>query len=181
MSDAVIKNTVDKEYLSSLMTNAGRSLLEYSKDKKVMLVFLRHFGCIFCKEALYDISKKRQEIESKDVQIVFVHMTNYEIAEEYLDKYDLGDLPTISDIDCVTYRDFGLAKGTFSQLFGFMSWVRGAEVTLLKGQIIAAKELGDGYQMPGIFMIYKGLIVNDFIHKNASSKPDYEELIQIDL
>ena len=173
MSATLIKSKIDSRYLKSINTNTKNNLYQYTSNSRVMLVFLRHFGCIFCKEALHDLANKNKELESMGIQIVFVHMTDNKIADDYLEKYGMSDIPHISDPDCILYRDFGLAKGTFSQLFGFMTWIRGAEVTLTKGQMVVAKELGDGYQMPGIFVIKKDKIEKEFIHETASDTPDY--------
>ena len=78
--------------LSSMLTNDGASVLEYSQKSPVMLVFLRHFGCIFCKEALFDISKKRKSMEAKGVKIILIHMASEEVAEDYFKMFGLKGL-----------------------------------------------------------------------------------------
>ena len=76
---------VDDQLFSSMMTNVGRNLKDLSMERPVMLVFLRHFGCTFCREALADISKKREVLESMGAKLVFVHMAEPEIAERAAD------------------------------------------------------------------------------------------------
>ena len=71
-----------KEWLNEMVTNNGDSVLNLTFENPVLLVFLRHFGCIFCKEALVDISKNRSKIETGGLKIVFVHMTDVETAEK---------------------------------------------------------------------------------------------------
>ncbi|MFM7090710.1 MAG: AhpC/TSA family protein, partial [Bacteroidota bacterium] len=71
-----------KEWLSEMFTNKGETLLNLSNNNPVLLVFLRHFGCIFCKEALIDISKSKADIEAGGISIVFVHMTDFETADK---------------------------------------------------------------------------------------------------
>ena len=63
--------------------NEGKSLLSYSYKKPVMLIFLRHFGCVFCKEAMTDLSKIKEEIKQKNFRLAFVHMAENEIAQKY--------------------------------------------------------------------------------------------------
>ena len=58
-----------------------------------------------------------------------------------------------------------------------MSWVRGAEATLLKGQNFIAKELGDGFQMPGVFLLKDNNLIHEFVHQKASDKPEYMSFI----
>ena len=158
------------------MTNTGKTVLDLSNEKPVLLVFLRHFGCIFCREALKDISNKRKEFENKGVHIVLVHMSDSATAEKYFDDYNLKGIIHVSDPDCMYYASFGLVKGSFNQLFGLKNFIRGVEQTI-KGNLITFKQIGDGFQMPGIFMIRQGRIIDSYIHKFAADRPDYENII----
>ena len=163
--------------MENMITNTGESLASLSYKKPILLVFLRHFGCTFCREALADIAKRRASIEEMGTQIVFVHMANNEVAERYFNRYDLDGAIHIGDQECVYYREFGLLKGSFTQLFGLQSWIRGFQAGVLDGQGIGP-QLGDGFQMPGVFMIIDGEVKEQFIHKLASDRPDYLQLVQ---
>jgi hypothetical protein len=55
--------------------------------------------------------------------------------------------------------------------------IRGIEVTM-KGTSLGLKQIGDGFQMPGIFMIHNGRIADSYIHKTASDRPDYDNIIK---
>jgi hypothetical protein len=164
-----------KEWLSEMFTNNGESLMNISMDNPVLLIFLRHFGCIFCKEALADISKNKSNIEVGGVKIVFVHMTDYETAEKQFHKFGLFDITHISDPDCKFYAAFGLVKGNFNQLFGLQSLIRGFSAGIQNGQAPSA-QIGDGFQMPGVFVIVNGEIKEQFIHRLSSDRPDYLQL-----
>ena len=61
---------VDVFALDQIKTNTGQDLLSMTKEKPVLLIFLRHFGCVFCQQALKDIHKLRKELESKGVTFV---------------------------------------------------------------------------------------------------------------
>lgn len=163
--------------IQKMVTNTGESLHSLSFKKPTLLIFLRHFGCIFCREALKEISNKRSDFDEKGVQIVFVHMTDFETAEDYFNKYGIDHPTHISDPECKYYSAFGLAKGSISQLFGLKTMLRGIEVTM-KGTTFGLKQIGDGFQMPGIFMINNGRIADSYIHKTASDKPDYDDIIK---
>ncbi len=166
---------VDRELLGQMIANTGESVQEMSFLQPTMLVFLRHFGCTFCREALSDISKRRKDIESMGTRIVFVHMSDDEIAERYFNRYDLEGATHISDPVCKYYAAFGLVKGNFNQLFGLHFFIRGFQSGILEGHG-AGKLLGDGFQMPGIFVIQDGKIKESFIHKLVSDRPNYVEL-----
>ena len=171
----MLATQIEQEVLGEMVANTGESLHDISHQQPVMLVFLRHFGCTFCREALSDISNRRADIESGGVRIVFVHMASEDIANKYFEKYNLSGAVHISDPTCRFYSQFGLVKGNFTQLFGLKTWIRGFQAGMLDGHGIGA-QLGDGFQMPGIFIIQDGKLVESFIHKLASDRPDYVKL-----
>ena len=173
----MIPGGIEEEVLDQMITSTGESLREAAGKNPVLLVFLRHFGCVFCREALSDISRRRKEIESTGTRIVFVHMTDNEIAERYFTRYDLDNATHISDPECSYYRAFGLMRGNFNQLFGLHSWIRGFSAGVVAGHG-AGPQLGDGFQMPGVFVIQNGEIRESFIHKLSSDRPDYQELLK---
>lgn len=163
--------------MAEMMTSEGTSLLEESQQQPVMLVFLRHFGCTFCREALNDISQKRHLIESMGTKIIFVHLSDRETAERFFKKFKLGGISFIGDPDCRFYAEFGLTKANFTQLFGLRSWMRGFQSAVVR-QHGMAPPIGDGFQMPGVFIIQDGEIQEAFIHKLSSDRPDYEKLVR---
>lgn len=162
--------------MESMTTNGGKTVAEISKEKPVLLVFLRHFGCLFCREALKDLSAKREEFSDKNINLIFVHMAEEDVAQQYFEDFGLTGVDHISDPECKYYSRFGLVKGTYSQLFGFKNWIRGVELTT-KGIPFSLKQIGDGFQMPGIFMIRNQKVEGSFIHKSAADRPDYESII----
>lgn len=169
---------VNKQNLQLVVTNKGNNLLDLSRKNPVLLVFLRHFGCVYCKASLVEIASRRINFEKKGVQVVMVHMADFEVGEEYMEAYKLQDIEHVSDKDCKIYAMFGLVKGSFSQLFGLKTWIRGFELAATKQMIPSSKRVGDGFQMPGLFLIQDGEIKSSFIHHSVADKPDYEGLIQ---
>ena len=168
---------VNINVINSTMTNKGRTLNDASQEKPVLLVFLRHFGCVFCREAMKDIGNKRSEWEKRNINVVLVHMSDEETSEKYFDKYGIPGIENISNPSCSLYASFGLTKGSASQLFGLKNWIRGFEVTVIKGLPLGLRQIGDGFQMPGVFLISEGQIMDSYIHASASDRPDYESLI----
>ena len=168
----MLANELPLTVLDSMKTNTGETVYEQSQTKPIMLVFLRHFGCTFCREALSDLSKQREEIEQLGVKLVFVHMSDEETANEYFNEYHLAGSTHVCDPECRYYQAFGLAKGSFNQLFGLATWIRGFSAGVVAGHGIGPR-LGDDTQMPGIFIVSKGEIKNSFVHKLASDRPDY--------
>ncbi|MCP4443680.1 MAG: redoxin domain-containing protein [Aureispira sp.] len=169
---------LDPEILEVIYTNEGEDLLHLSQKNTVMLLFLRHFGCTFCRESLTDISKIRKEIEDLGIKIVAIHMAEEEVADEYFKNYNLANLTHISDPDVSLYDYFGLSKGRFFQLYGLKVWLRGLKAGILDGHgLKVSSELGSFQQMPGVFMLKDGQIITKFVHKSASDRPDYKDLV----
>lgn len=159
-----------------MIVPSGRSVFDMSMENPVLLVFLRHFGCTFCREALADLSKKQNEFAKQQVQLVLVHMSDESTASNYFEKYQLKEFEAISDPECRYYEKFGLGKGTMNQLFGLRVWLRGFEAGVINAHGIGPM-MGDGFQMPGVFLIHNGKIREKFIHQFASDRPDYGQLI----
>ena len=139
------------ETMKQMKTSDQSDVFTLSDKKLVFLVFLRHFGCVFCRESLVDLSKKREKMTAEGVLPVFVHMSSFEIAEEFFKKYQMEGVTHVSDPECQFYHSFGLVKGRFNQLFGLKTFVRGFEVAATKGIFPTLTQIGDGYQMPGSF------------------------------
>ena len=168
---------LEKEALNTMIVNTGEKLINISKDKPVILVFLRHFGCQFCREALSNLSEIKPLFDKKGIELVFVHMSEDKIAELYFQKFHFNKPIYISDPQCRYYEAFGLTKGSLNQLFGLQTWVRGFTAQKAYGSEVG-KHLGDNFQMPGMFNICEGNVMQRYIHKNVAAKPDYNSFIE---
>ena len=153
-------------------------LLQRSRQNPILVVFLRHFGCTFCRETLADVGARRAQLEGQGVSIVLVHMGPDDKVQELLRDYRLEGIETIEDSFCALYRAFGLRRGSLREVFGPTVWWRGLRA-LLEGQGIG-KLAGDGFQMPGVFLLWQGEIAESYFHESVASRPDYEALAQCD-
>ncbi len=160
--------------MTQFRIGSGHSLWQLSFEKPLLLVFLRHFGCTFCREALSEIARKRanKQLDS-NTKLVFVHMGREDEAANYMAKYGLENEARISDRNCELYRAFDLQRGNLRQTFGIKSWIRGAWLLFRKG-IAPGLLVGDGFRMPGVFLVYQGVIVKEFRHKSVADVPNYE-------
>jgi peroxiredoxin len=164
------------ELLEMYLTNKGNSVHELANQQPVLLVFLRHFGCTFCKEALFNIEKNRAQIEQQGTKIILVNMQTEDKSTQVLEKYNLQDIEFIADQESLLYKAFKLKRGSITQLFGLKVWLRGMYLWFTKGAFVTSPEGADVYQMPGAFLIYKGAVVKQFIHQSAADNPSYLEL-----
>ena len=162
------------EILASARANTGEDLLAMSRRDPLLLTFLRHSGCTFCREALARLGARRQAIESEGTRVAFVHMGTDEQARPLFERYGLGDAPRVSDPGRSLYRAVGLERGDLLQLLGPRVLARGIG-GLLRGYGVG-RMVGDVRQLPGVFLVRDGRLIRAFRHETAADRPDYEDL-----
>ncbi len=81
LADGGVEREARDRMMLKHMTQQGYSLFELSQLQPTLVVFLRHVGCTFCREALSDISQQRAEIEAQGTQIAFVTMSEEPAAQ----------------------------------------------------------------------------------------------------
>jgi peroxiredoxin len=158
-------------------TETGRSLLDLVDESPVLLIFLRHFACAFCAQALDRVSRVRAQIEAKGVRTVFVHLGSPERAKPYFDYYHLSDVERISNPEATLYQLPFFALSRTNPFLHFLNptvwkgWLKGA---MFKYGIGMIKE--DADQMPGVFLLKERKIVRAFRHRTIADEPDYLQL-----
>src|ERR1700728_4248270 len=104
VTDPHTQETEMAAVLREFRTESGRTLLELVDESPVLLIFLRHFGCSFCRQTLDQVSSIREGIEGRGVRPVFVHLGSPERAKPYFDYYHLSDVERISNLDASLYQ-----------------------------------------------------------------------------
>lgn len=171
--DAYEQNTKEEsapkqfhDLLKYVRTNRGETLLELSEKNNVLLIFIRHFGCTFCRETVSEIAKLDAGIKGKNLTPVFIHMSDPDFADEFFGRYYNHPVQHISDPSRVLFRSLGLQRGTLWQLFGPKVVLRGFWAGFFKGHGLGAFE-GDFLQLGGYFVLSKGQVV--FEHKTRGA------------
>ena len=150
----------------------GRTFAELTGEGRWLAVFLRHAGCTFCREALADVAAAREQLRREGVEPVFIHMgEDADRAEAMFARYGLSDSPAFADPGGVLYRRFGLGVGGAAEMFGPGVWGRGVRA-FLEGHGVGKLE-GNGFQMPGVFLIEDGRVVAARRAETAGDRPDY--------
>jgi len=160
----------------TLRDQYGKTLAELSQDAGVLVVFLRHAGCTFCREAIADIAAIKDELSAANIVPAFVHMGD-EAAVDKFKKHGLQEVSRFSDPERQLYREFELEIGSVGQLLGPTTFIRGFKAAILDGHGFGSFQ-GNGLQMPGVFLVRKGEIAAAYRHKTASDRPDYTALLQ---
>ena len=164
--------------LEGSRTESDRTLLELLDESPLLLIFLRHFGCSFCRQTLDQVSKLHQEIRARGANPVFVHLGSPERAKPYFDYYHLSEVERVSNPDGSLYAHpvFHLSRSSPYSHFLIPAvwggWLKGA---IRKYGIGMIQE--DAHQMPGVFFLREREIVNAFQYRTIADEPDYLKLI----
>ena len=164
--------------LASIRTESGTTLLDLAQASPVLLVFLRHFGCSFCRKAISDVAELRGELASRGVRPVFVHLGPPDLAKVYFDYYGLSEVDRVNDPQATVYQHPLFALRRTNPLWHLVNptvwagWLKGALFQHGIGRI-----QGDGHQMPGIFFLRGPKIVRRFIYRPIADEPNYLKLI----
>lgn len=173
------KRCVSSEILQLALrtrTNVGVSLEELSRLSPILLVFLRHSGCMFCREALADLAARRREIEANSTRLVLVHMGTGVQGDRLFARYGLEHMTRIDDPRRSLYRAFGLPRGTIGMFLSPRFWARSFQAVVL-GRHRMGRFTGDPFQMPGAFLLYYGQLVRCYRHQSPADRPDYIALV----
>lgn len=161
------------ELLERLETQQGESLLSLASGRPLLLVLLRHSGCLFCRETLARVRDQRATIEARGVTIVLVHMGTESQGRAFFRQYGLEDLPRISDPERRLYSALDLGLASPGQLLSPSLWRRGLKLLLAEGHFIGLPR-GNALQMPGTFLIRGTRILAAHRHRTAADSPQLE-------
>lgn len=138
------------------------------QEQRMVLVFLRHLGCIFCKEHVAQLRRL------KDVNIVFVTMAPADQTEAFRQKMQ-SPHRFICDPDKALYSHFELPKGGLTQVLSPQVFVRAIGATL-QGHANSRTE-ADPMQLPGVFIVdTDGAILWSHKARHAADNPTPEEI-----
>ncbi len=166
-----------RDVIDGVRSHRGLTMRQLSRRGPVLLVFLRHSGCTFCRQSLGLLAEQRSKIEQRGMQLAIVHMSDLMGATQLLNQYDLGDVHRFSDPNCDVYRAFGLQRGSIWQLLGPKVLWLGFRALLIEGYGIGPM-VGDGFRLPGAFVLHQGQVVAAYRAAHSADNPDYAELVE---
>lgn len=168
-------NETEADPIRVIQSQLGQTVIEASSKRPLMLVFLRHGGCTFCRQTLSDLQDHRDEILGLGVDVALVHMGSPMEGTTMLSNYELDFFHRFSDPNCKLYHRFGFERGNFNQLFSLPVIWRGLKAGILGGHGIG-KPQGDSFQLPGVVVMYHEKAILAFPAKDASERYDYLDI-----
>lgn len=144
-----------------------------ASDQLVILHFLRHLGCIYCKYTVDQLNKISKQ-SAKFPTIYFVHQSSPEAGEAFFAERFPG-ARHISDPGLKLYKLFGVRRlGGLQLLNPKMIW-QGFMLTF-KGYRNKIGGTGDIFILSATFLFNKGKAVWQRRAKYAGDEPDFAKL-----
>lgn len=140
-----------------------------------LIVFLRHFGCMFCRETLADMRKISEE-DPRFPDTLFFYQGSATEGRAFLRRYWPG-LRAVADQRAEFYEGFGVERAGLVKALGPKVW-RARSQAKAKGHENGERS-GDIWRMPGAFLVHGGEIVWAHEYGHAADHPDYGEISQV--
>ncbi|HET6513698.1 MAG TPA: peroxiredoxin-like family protein [Thermodesulfovibrionales bacterium] len=173
MSEPEIHRAPDAEVLMS--DGVKKNLSDFWSVKPIVLIFLRYFGCPFCREQVAQLIQKKENFDSSGLQPVLVSTESPATAEPFRKHFGVP-FPVICDPGKTLHRAYGLKGGSMFQVFSPEVFLKGLRA-LGRGYFPGLPE-GDPFQLPGLFIINtEGQICFSCYSRDPSDYPSVERIL----
>lgn len=81
------------------------------EDRKVIIIFVRHFSCIACRAHVDQIWNKRQDIDKKKTKIIFIGNGEAYVIKSFKEILGVADAEIYTDPTLETFDACGLKRG----------------------------------------------------------------------
>jgi peroxiredoxin len=141
----------------------------------VLLVFVRHFGCLFCKEQVGEVLTRRADFEARGVEPIIVGNGSVEDARAFAREHAAG-LRVLTDPHREAYCAAGMKRGASTSMgFGVM---RRATRAMMNGYR-QTKTQGDPFQQGGVIGFgTDGRVRYRFISEEAGEHPALNDVLR---
>ncbi|HYI14340.1 MAG TPA: peroxiredoxin-like family protein [Thermomicrobiales bacterium] len=104
-------------------------LSQYWQDGPTALVFMRHVGCIFCREQVQELRDNAAALAEAGLSVVVITPDRPSRARKFIEEYKVP-FPTLTDPERNAYRAYGLMDGSIGQLINKRIVAGGLRATL---------------------------------------------------
>ena len=140
-----------------------------------LLVFLRHFGCLFCRETLADIRALTESNPRFPKSLFFFQGTPTE-GKAFLRRY-WPELRAVADTSAEFYQGFGIERGGVVEMFRPAVWSARSRAAAKGHQ--NGERSGDIWRMPGVFLTRGIEVLWAHEYQHAGDHPDYEAICEV--
>src|SRR3954454_24584044 len=118
----------------------------------VVVMFMRHFGCAFCREHLIKMGRARKEFDAAGAQIVAIFQYSAEATRNFGASRKVP-FDCLGDPLREAYAEVEVGRGTRDQVLG-RKLARAYLKTMVRSRVVGTIEKSDdGLQLPGTFVI----------------------------
>lgn len=146
------------------------------ESRPVVLVWLRHFGCVFCRRQAADFAKRQEELDAAGAALAFIGCGAPPFARSFRMEYAPG-CTVLCDPQRATYALIEAPRGLVATI-GPQTWA--ARVSLWRAGLRQGPAgQGDRLQMGGVLVVAPGDdAVYRFVSRSANDQPDVSAVVQ---
>jgi peroxiredoxin len=175
MTVSETRSAPDFEFVDKAGRLVRISDLWSAAERGIVLVFLRHFGCLFCKDQVRQLNAHYEQIRQAGYEVVAIGQGSEARAARFAEDYQTP-YPVYGDKERVLYNQYGLTStrlGSFLEPDAYKVGI-GA---MLRGNFPSMPD-GSVNQNPGVFLIDRnGQIVKSHIGQHAGDFATVSEIL----
>jgi len=158
------------------------------RERRILLVFLRHFGCRFCRQQVAMLKLVQPTLRKHGVECVLISLGTSDQISQFKEEHDIHDWEVYVDPSPdmpIVYKAFRLRRGEEVMLANPKTLEMG-EVALAEGFVdggypaaTGEEYTGDVMHVGGVFLLGEGNVC-DYAYRSshAGDHPDPNELIE---
>ncbi|MDQ6856760.1 MAG: AhpC/TSA family protein [Candidatus Dormibacteraeota bacterium] len=161
---------------TTLLDTAGGSMRlgDLWETTPAVVVWLRHFGCLFCKEQTAEFRARRGEIEVRGARLAFVGNGGRRYATGFRDEF-CSECTVLTDPELTSYKLIG-ARGGLVNTLGPQAWAAG--IRAFRRGARQQKTQGHPFQQGGVLVVEAGgRVAYSYLSKAAGDHPRVNEVI----
>lgn len=151
-----------------------RPAAELWAERTAAIVWLRHFGCVFCRELAVRLAPAEPRVAARGGRLVFVGHGSVDDARAFAAEFHVG-VPLFVDPTRRTYTAVGFVHGVLSSVDPRIV-PRAAE--LLRAGFHQGRTMGDAFQQGGAAVLTPtGETRFVYVNRHAADTVDVEALV----
>lgn len=91
------------------------------KGKKILLSFFRNVNCPFCNLRVHDLTKRKQEFDKQNVQMIFLFESSSKLLLISTFHQGVSPIPLIGDPEKLIYKQYQVEASLFGMLKTFIA------------------------------------------------------------
>jgi AhpC/TSA antioxidant enzyme len=143
-------------------------------DRPAVLVWLRHFGCLFCKEQTAEFRARANDIQGSGARLAFIGNGGVRYAGGFRDEF-CPECTVLTDPELTSYKLIG-ARGGLVNTLGPQAWAAG--IRAFRRGARQQKTQGHPFQQGGVLVVAPGdRVAYSYLSKAAGDHPQVDEVI----